>query len=68
LDVSVRICAAFNDCRALSSALQQPTPQREGLPGCKDSGQCFLAPKITQVDHSSRSAEKRHVLFKQALL
>jgi hypothetical protein len=64
LDMSVRIFAAFDDC----SALQQPTPQREGLPGCKDSGQCFLAPKITQVDHSSRSAEKRHVLFKQALL
>ena len=27
LDVSARICAAFNDCMAL----QQPTPQREGL-------------------------------------
>jgi hypothetical protein len=61
--MSVRICAAFDDCRALSSALQQPTPQREGLPGCKDSRQCFLAPKTTQVDHSSR-----HVLSKQALL
>jgi hypothetical protein len=57
--MSVLICAAFNDC----SALQQPTPQREGLSGCKDSRRCFLAPKITQVDHSSR-----HVLSKQALL
>jgi hypothetical protein len=66
--MSVRICAALDDCRARNSALQQPTPQREGLPGCNDSHQCFLAPKITQVDHSSRSAEKCHVLFKQALL
>jgi hypothetical protein len=44
--MSVRICAAFDGC----CALQQPTPQREGLPGCKGSRQCFLAfklPKLT---------------------